>query len=354
VRRESVKPAPATACPELELRVRELERELEREQEKRLEREREWLRFTTTLSALEIPSVPEELTFVPDVPEEDRPVPPAPTQIDEAKAERQHEIARSIRTLLSIEGVRGIDLLEAGELHDGWIGPVVFRLLDERGRLAGSLCAERMRLEGSRSARTLTIVLENGYEMRGGVRTPFRAGEQLDKPPIDSGTRDGGTRRIDIVETDPMAWVGAVAELFGDTLMEPPADDGRWNLLHVRGTLNQLLQLDADAGYWRLKHLGGVSGDELRDVHLEALSSDGKLERRLFADRLRIHEQDRGVLLLLEDGAQVRGEEKVPFLDGRFRIFLPRAAHAEWRAAGLPGLAQPPTSRNAQGSPSSG
>jgi hypothetical protein len=109
----------------------------------------------------------------------------------------------------------------------------------------------------------------------------------------------------------------------------------------VRATLNDLLQLDAALGWYRLRALGGVQDGVLRDVQIERLDVEGRVERRLFADRLCVVEQERGLMLLLEDGAQVRGERKAPFLEGRYPIFLPRADVARWRAAGVPGLAQP-------------
>jgi hypothetical protein len=46
-------------------------------------------------------------------------------------------------------------------------------------------------------------------------------------------------------------------------------------------------------------------------------------------------------MLLLADGAPVRGARTAPFLEGRYPIFRPRADVARWRAAGVPGLAHP-------------
>jgi hypothetical protein len=324
-------PAPDASgdpCGELRARIAELELELAAEQGERLEREREWLRFTQTLGSLELP-LPDTARFESEVPAEPAVAAPQPAPVDEAKLRRATEIARSLRALLAIEGVRGVDLLEAGQLGDGWIGPVVFRLVDERGRLAGSLSAERLRLQGSRAARTVTVVLERGYEMRGGERTPFAPGPG-------EAAAEGGVRRIELGDSDPGDWVEAVPELFGAAALEPANDDGKWSLVYVEGALNRLLRADVATGYFRFKHVGGVVDRVLRDVRLEQLTADGKLERRLFADRCRVELQDRGVALILEDGAQMRGAEKTPFLDGRFRIFLPRAVHADWTAAEVP------------------
>ena len=46
--------------------------------------------------------------------------------------------------------------------------------------------------------------------------------------------------------------------------------------------LNELLRADAATGWYRLKSFGGVNGDELLDVHLEALTVEGRLA--LFAE----------------------------------------------------------------------
>jgi hypothetical protein len=323
-----------------------LRRELAREQELRLEREREWLRYTSAFDALGGDALPEGAEFTPQVPEDELPKPPEPVKVDETLLARADAVERSLRALLQVEGVRGIDLLEAGELEGGAIGPVVFRVLDARGRLAGSLIAARLRLVGSRTARSLTIVLEDGYESRGGVRLDFEAGTTAD------GEREPfGVRRIELEDVDPMPWVSAVPELFGGVELAAPKDDGRWNLTYVRASLNRLLRIDVERGYWRLKNLGGVVAGVLHDVHFEQFGPDGKLERRLFADRLRIERKERGVALVLEDGATLRGDEKTPFLDGRFRIYLPRAEQAEWNAAGLPGLSSAPSGAASTGGP---
>jgi hypothetical protein len=334
----------------LRQQIAELRAELAREQELRLEREREWLRYTTAFGALGGESLPEGIEFTPNVPADELPKPAPPPVIDEARVRRAEEVERSLRALLQVEGVRGIDLLEAGALEDGAIGPVVFRVLDARGRLAGALCASRLRLVGSRTARSLTLVLEEGYESRGGVRLDFEP-----EAPVASvvegaveGAAEGerepfGVRRIELEDVDPMPWLTAVPELFGGVELAAPRDDGLWNLTYVRASLNRLLRVDVERGYWRLKGLGGVVAGVLHDVHFEQFDAAGKLERRLFADRLRIERKERGVALVLEDGATLRGDEKTPFLDGRFRIYLPRAEHAEWNGAGLPGLTSAPS-----------
>jgi hypothetical protein len=328
----------------LRRQIAELEAELERETAKRIAREEEWLRYTRAVAALELRSMPEELRFQPDLPPEAlleaaRAPEPEPSAEEQALAERSAEIARALRALLAIEEVRGLDLLEAGRLGEGWIGPVVFRLLDDRGRLAGGLYAERLRLEGSRAARTLTLVLEDGYETRAGERSPFA---RASAPEPANGPAPGrGVRRIALPRVDPQPWLEDLGELFATTRLDQPVDDGLWNLTYVRGTLNQLLREDPSAGWWRLRALDGVLAGVLRGVHLEGFAPDGQLERHLFADRMQVLRADKGLLLLLEDGAQMRGDEKAAFLDGRFRIFLPRADAGAWEAAGVPGLAEP-------------
>jgi hypothetical protein len=313
-----------------------LKHELEAVEQKRIRREEEWLAYTRAVSSLELKSLPEELEFQSEVeaPEEEA---VAVSPETAAAAERGAEVLNSLRTLLTIEEVVGLDLLEAGTLGDGWTGPVVFRVLDGDGRLAGSLWAERLRLEGSRAARTLTLVLEEGYETNRGTRIDFDAPDP----------RAPGVRRIVLPRVDPLPWVEALPELFAKLQLDEPIDDGRWNLTLVRGRLNELLREDAAGGWYRMKALGGVRANVLRTVHVERLDREGRVERHLFADRLTIAAEEKGVLLLFEDGAQVRGHEKAAFLEGRYRVYLPRAVVEEWAEAGIPGLAEPPPVRSA-------
>ena len=231
-----------------------------------------------------------------------------------------------------IEGLRGLDLLECGELQAGYLGPVVFRTLDAFGRLCGCLKAERLRLEASRSARSLTIVLEEGFETSDGMRVDF-----LPRGPSPGAS---GQRRIVLQGLDPMPWVEAMPELFGSTPLERVVDDGRWNKEVVRAALNQLLLQDGFAGWLRLESLEGIALGVLRGVHVESYAAGGGLERRIFADRLRIVRMDqgagRGVLLCFEDGAIERGGEQRAFLDGRWQVYLPRADAQLFAAAGIP------------------
>jgi hypothetical protein len=218
---------------------------------------------------------------------------------------------------------------------------VVFRLVDGTGVLSGSLWAEGLRLEGSRAARTLTLVLEEGYETRRGERVEFQR----------QGEAQPAVRRIVLPRVDPLPWIEALPELFGGMRLDEPIDDGRWNLTLVKGMLNGLLREDAVGGWYRMRALGGVKDGVLRGVHVEHLDREGRVERHLFADRLTVTAVERGIQLLFEDGAQMRGSEKAAFLEGRYRVFLPRAVVAEWRNAGIPGLVDAAV---AEGSPAGG
>ncbi|MBM3988908.1 MAG: hypothetical protein FJ294_13240 [Planctomycetes bacterium] len=326
------------SCEQHGEEILRLRAEIAAADERRIAREREWLRFLRNLDELRIPKPSPDKAFVPELPAEELAVAsePAPEPIDEQRLAREAALTRGLRALLAVEGFTSLDLLEAGHLGEGWIGPALFRVLDGRGRLAGSLYGERLRLEGSRAARTLEIVLESGYEMRGGERVAFGPGQSIDGTPI-----EGGVRRLQILDCDPTRWAEPLGELFGHGELPVRVDDGRWSLVYVRGALNRLLKQDASEGYWRVKSMGGVLDGVLREVHLERLDRSGSLESRVFADVLRIVRQERGFLLELQGGAALRGEEKTPFLDDRFRIFLPRAVHADWDAAVLPGLSEP-------------
>jgi hypothetical protein len=352
--------ADPTHVADLERRVQELERTLRAERESReaerasfaeereratcdladlrgrlTDREDEFLRTLQAVGTLAPAALPDGYVLPKtdeDAPDDDVEPPEDPALL--AARARSVEHLRSLRNLLAIEDIHGLDLLELGLASDHGTGPVVFRTIDGNGRPLGSLYAERLRLEGSRAARSVTIVLEHGYELRGGVKTTFDGATDADGR--------NGTRRIQLVHVDPQRWIDALPELFGPKAAAEPDDDGMFDPRAVRETLNRLLALDAASGYYVLDDFAGTVGGVLRKVALRQRNRDGKLERMLFADRMRIEPEGDGVRLVLEDGAQMRGSEKAPFLDGRFRIFLPRADLAAWRAAGLPGLAPLP------------
>jgi len=340
-------------------RIRELEVELQGLRDERVEREREWLEYTQTIARLGSIAELERARFqpaveppaVPAVGAEQVPpsAPAAPVDpAAEARAARGAEIARSLRALLFAEEVHGLQLLEAGALLDGALGPVVLRLFDAHGRPYSALCAERLRLEASQAARTITLVLEDGYERQGELRIPFEVEQVSDASAPDPqapAPERSGVRRIALAHVDPRPWIEAVPELLRPRDKLEALDDGRWDLAGVRATLNALLALDVSSGRWRVEALGGVVGDEVRDVQLDVLDEHGRLEKKLFADRLVIRARERGLVLELQDGAQLRGDVKTPFLDGHYRIFLPRADPAEWARARLPGLSEPPPRR---------
>jgi hypothetical protein len=316
------------SAPARQDEIAALRSELERERARRAERELEFFEFTRLLAKLPV-EVPAAFAVDPALAPPngaDRPASEAGPEAPEDPArERASELALALTTLMRLEGLRGLDLLDAGTLRDGALGPVIFRVLDGRGSLAGSVHAERLRLEASRSAHTLTLVLEDGYESRAGERVPFA----------------GGARRIELSQVDPEPWLTSCPELFSSEDLENLADDGLWHLAQVKRELNRRLAEDGSRGWLRLHSFAGVRGGELRDVQLEEFDSSGRMLRRIFADRMELLLEDGNVVLQLLDGAFVRGEEKQPFRDGRHRIVL-AGAFERWRGAPLPGLGQPP------------
>ena len=316
------------ACAEELAQVRE---DLLRANERRAAREYAWLEYNRLIAELNLEGRVPEFTvdpeYVPD-PEEasgdgDADESPA-KELARELARRASDIQISLRHLLMIEEIRGIDLLEVGALDGGAIGPVVFRLLDDRGRLAGGLSAQRMRLEASRAGHTVTLVLENGFESRGGERVPFQ----------------GGVRRIVLPYADPEPWIEACPELFPSSQVAPFLDDGRYDLATLERSLNVLLREAgaANGGYWRVNRIEGVMGDALQLVQMELRDEGGALERRVFTDRMTLRQEGAGIRIRLDGGVSVRASSRTPFVDGVFTIFLPRAEASEWKAAGLPGL----------------
>ncbi|HED66729.1 MAG TPA: hypothetical protein ENJ09_14390 [Planctomycetes bacterium] len=305
VRRGSESPSTGRVA-ELEARVAELEAKLREERLRHLA----FVEGVARLNSI-APEPKEEPTEQEADEEESAPVDP-----------RVEEIAAALRALLRVTGHRSLDLLNVGDLHEGWIGPVLFRILDDRGVLVGTLAAERLRMEASRAARTLSIVLEDGFEGRGGERTPFAGIE-------------GGVRRI-TMDIDPDDFVARVPELFSPEDVDPIEDDGVWNLPELRRTLNRLLLADARAGWYRIHSFAGVLGSEIVSVHLEQYDASGHMQRRLFADRMRIETKRDEVVLVLDGGGTIRGAERTPFRDGRFVIHLVGADPAAWRREELP------------------
>ncbi len=371
--------------------VEELRLELARCEEYRVRREEEWLGYTRLVATLDPASIPPDVRFRSEL--EDPGPDPADAEAaarEAAREARRLAVQRSLASLLVLEGVNSLDLLELAGVHDGWAGPVVFRQLDHRGRLAGSLYAERLRLEGSRSSRTLTIVLENGHESHGGVRTPFASLRSVapappaepapsaddpasdpgslpahagppapaapaasvadgpDESPASDGEADGAEsdlvnrRRILLPDVDPQPWYESLPELFDASPLDLAVDDGLWNLPVLRHSLNTLLRRDAAEGYYQVVAIAGVVDEVLRNVQLEQHDERGAPVRRLFADFVRCLPAERGVVLELRDGAVVRGGRKAPFLDGMLRIYLPRAEPDDWAEAGVPGFSAPP------------
>jgi hypothetical protein len=306
---------------------------------RRSDREYAWFEYNQALAELRIdhkvPPFSVDPDYLPKTVEDPTLSATSQEELARALAERAREIEISLRHFLLVEEIRGLDVLELGALDRGAIGPVVFRLLDDRGRLSGGLSAERLRLEASRAGHTVTLVLENGFESRGGERVPFTA----------------GARRIVLPFVDPEPWIASFPELFPASQVSPPVDDGRWDHGRLARELNRLLR-EADTGrYYRLSKVEGILGDVLQLVQLEAFDEGGGLERRIFADRMTIGREGAGICLVLEGGVIIRGGVRTPFVDGSHRIFLPHADASAWEAARLPGLTPAPAAEDGPAAP---
>lgn len=330
---------------EWRVRFSSLQAQLSEMHTSREKREVGWLAYTEGLADLPLGELPETPEFLV---REASAKSPEEIMAEQAAAMAAREAARlakrvatmrlELESLLVSEQVLNFDVLELGTLNEEerWVGPVVLRLLDDWGRPAGSLVADRLRLECSRAGHNVTMVFEIGYERRGSIVESFG-------PAIDPADPRGGLRRMSLGTVDPDPWLELLPELFDPRhLDEVLDDDGRWDRLAVRASLNEMLRRDAHGSRWRLEAYGGVVGKNLRDVHLEEYDENGVGLRRVFADRLWIEEGDRGLTLQARQGSIMRGDRSAPFLEGRFRIFLPKADVTAWREIGLPGLAEPP------------
>ncbi len=303
-----------------------------------LSRQEELLRFQAALAMIQAPPG-SDLAIEAKGPTVDselasRESPPDPAQV------RAEEIRAALQGLLAADGVHSYQVLTLGRLEQGYAGPVVLRLIDSRGRPAGLIAAERLRLEASRAGRTVTLRLEEGYEERAGVSVPFDGAAGV----AAAGQKPrGGMRRVTLPGVDPVPWIEAMPELFGAQASQGPPDDGLWDLTAVRQEFNRLLAADPSVGRWRLAGLGGLVSGVLRDVQLVELDADGHPLRRLFADALSLETgSTAGLRIELTDGVQMVGQERTPFLEGRFRLILPRAEPDVWKARGMPGLVNHP------------
>tara|TARA_R110002126_G_scaffold86474_18_gene208799 strand:- start:5477 stop:6694 length:1218 start_codon:yes stop_codon:yes gene_type:complete len=316
----------------LETTNNDLRRMMAEMEDRRLTREQRWLEYTNLVAELPIPDVPERPGFFPVFEPEVQAV--NTTSVD-PRQQRADRILMDLRAFLTVEHVGALDLLEIGLPEEGWTGPVVVRLIDNRGRPSGMLAADRLHLECSRAGHSVTLVFQNGYEMRDGLKVPFgrTAGPTAER---------GGVRRVPLFGIDPEPWLEALPELFDPSEIDVIQDDGRWDLGAVRAQLNQLLASDNTTGHWRLAAMGGVSRDVLTDVQLVELGQDDAVVRRIFADDLTLQPHGTGVSLVCTDGVQMRGSTSTPFLEGRYTLYLPQADVQEWRLAGLPGFVSGP------------
>jgi len=327
----------------LRAEVLRLRRVLRAEREGRGEREHEWLEFTRAMASLDVEKAPASPPFLdfggPDPSQAGDPSGAIDDQAPDPDpdAERAGSIRRDLRALLISERVQGMDVLEVGRVANGATGPIVVRLLDDRGRPTGTLACERLRLECSRAARSVSLVFEEGYERYGDQILMFGVPEGLaDAAAGATSTRRTGVHRIDLPHVDPQPWIDRLPELFDPADLVPLPDDGRWDRVLVMAELNELLEATTRGGRWRLRELGGVVGDELREVHLVQVDGAGHPIQRIFADRLRIEAEGTGILLMLRDGVSERDGRRAPFLDGRYRVFLPAAPMAVWGQAKIP------------------
>ena len=324
---------------DLRSRLVQAESALQAETERRLAREKEWLEYTSGIAKMESlaqglpkfavdPAVqpkPEPSTSETDKPEPDKPetnaVPPSQADVT--------AVTRRLRTLLSAEQVAGVDVMELGNVQADHVGPVVLRILDANGRLLSVLAADRLRLECSRAGRSVTLVLEHGYERRNGEKLAFTGGA------VDADGR-GGVRTIVIPDCDPRPWLEGLPFLFRPEALEPVPHDGSISVESLRAALNVKLREDQLIGHWRVDGIGGVQRSVLYEVAFSQLDEKGNIVRTLVADKATFAALSKGVEVLLEGGAQVKVDSTVPFLDGRYRLVLPRADAEAWRAARIP------------------
>ncbi len=331
-------------------RIQSLELELAQERALRIEREQEWMAFTQLLSMLpeeRRPEVPGFLSGKAEPEPDEQAAQPTEEELREQRAlRRAQQIKTNLRAFLRAEGIRSLDLLEVGMLHDGGVGPIVARQLDASGRFLATLVADRLRLEKSSSGFTLTLVLERGYERRAGQTWPFpepgkvstRANGEPGAPNSNAAEVRAGILRIPLTGVRPEPWIEAMPELFSVRDRDRQLDDGDTNLIRLKFQLNGLLESREQGARWRLVSLGGVVGTEWRDIHFAELDLQGRVLRRLFADGAELRLEGNNAIFEMRAGAQERAGKRSPFLAGRYTLVLPGIDPLSWKQTALPGI----------------
>ena len=307
-------------------RIADLETELREAQERAMRQQQEWIDYVRVLQGFEAVPPPGTPGFLAEA------MKPKPDPVAEALARREALRAGAQRGgrpaaagLAHRRRRGGIDFLETGLLHErngrSCVGPVVGRLLDDRGRLVGMVRAEHLYLEVSRAARVVTVVLEDGFESRAGVRTPFPAPPGAAAAEGEAGAAPAaGVRRMAFPSVDPRPWIEAVPELVDRDDVDADLDDGTWDLPGLRVRLTQLLAASAPAGAssWRIAGLGGVRQRRLMDVQFVELDAAGQVRRRVFADVAEVRVPGSGsVEILLRDGSVKQGRASLRSWTGR-------------------------------------
>ena len=117
----------------LEAQLSQVRQRLVESDSARIKREQEFLDYTQMITSLVPKEAPPEvlLALTGEVPESSLPKEdPAVLAERASRKARAEEIAVGLRSMMRIEQFDSLDLLEVGTLGDGWVGPVVFRLLD--------------------------------------------------------------------------------------------------------------------------------------------------------------------------------------------------------------------------------
>lgn len=249
-----------------------------------------------------------------DEPVEEEPAPPknmTPAEIE--------TFQRLFQQQLALEGYTELELNRVEDVDEYGLHEPLFRVIDGRGGTRSVIRARRARFRGHARLRTITMELLDGYEQpMGGEPEHFYQGRRV----------------VTWADVRYAEWVELLASAGG--VLEEEDDvqtDTKWSISAVMDDLEQLLDRSRGERACRVRRLQGVSTEgELigLEIHQYRDRARTQLEVIYEAGRARVTYDDRYDRIEFEllEGFQRRGDQRIPFFEGRCRVYVPLTVEA--------------------------